>query len=105
MLKKLVHYGFRGLIYDWFKSYLQERTQVTVVGSRSSDKSLITCGVPQSSVLGPLLFLLYVNDIYCTSKKLKFYLFADDTNILHGHKNLKSLEKEMNVELHMCTSG
>ena len=100
MLQKLAHYGFRGLINDWFRSYLLKRAQVTVVGNRSSNKSFITCGVPQGSVLGPLLFLLYVNDIYCSSKKLKFYLFADDTNILHSHKDFKSLEKEMNVELH-----
>ena len=100
LLQKLAHYGFRGLINDWFRSYLHERTQVTVVGNRSSDKSIITCGVPQGAVLEPLLFLLYVNDIYCSSKKLKFYLFADDTNILHSHKDLKTFEKEMNVELH-----
>ena len=78
---------------------IYKRTQVTVIGNKSSNKSLITCGVPQGSVLGPSLFFLYVNDIYCSSKKLKLYLFADDTNILHSHKNLKSLEKEMNVEL------
>jgi len=72
---------------------------VTVVGNRSSNKSLITCGVPQGSVLGPLLFLLYVNDIYCSSKKLKSYLFADDTNVLHSHQDFKSREKEMNFEL------
>ena len=100
LLQKLAHYGFRGLINDWFRSYLLKRAQVTVVGNRSSNKSFITCGVPQGSVLEPLLFLLYVNDIYCSSKKLKFYLFADDTNILHSHKDLKTLEKEMNVELH-----
>ena len=70
LLQKLAHCGFRGLINDWFTSYLQGRAhcQVTIVGNRSSNKSLITCGVPQGSVLGPLLFLLYVNDIYCSSK-------------------------------------
>ena len=98
LLQKLAHYGFRGLINDWFRSYLQKRAQVTMVGNRSSNKSLITCGVPQGSVLGPLLFLLYV-DIYCSSTKLKFYLSADDTSVLHSHKDLKSLEKEMNAEL------
>ena len=100
LLQKLAHHGFRGLINDWFRSYLLKRAQETVVGNRSSNKSFITCGVPQGSLLGPLLFLLYVNDIYCSSKKLNLYLFADDTNILHSHKDLKTLEKEMNVELH-----
>ena len=52
LLQKLAHNGFRGLINDWFRSYLQDRAQVTVVGNRSSNKSLITWGVPQGSVLG-----------------------------------------------------
>ena len=90
LLDKLNHYGFRGLINDWF-SYLKNRTQKTQVGHHISDKAVIGCGVPQGSILGPLLFLLYVNDIHRCSNKFRFYLLADDTNILYADKNLKDL--------------
>ena len=99
LLNKLNHYGFRGIINDWFSSYLNNRTQTTQVGQHISDKVIITCGVPQGSVLGPLLFLLYVNDIPKCSNKLWFYLFADDTNILYADKNVKALETTINIEL------
>ena len=82
-----------------FRSYLQDRAQGTVIDHSSSNKSVVTYGIPQGSVLGPLLFLLYVNDIYSSSNKLNFYLFADDTNIFYSHKNLKSLENVINFEL------
>ena len=85
---------------DWFSSYLQDQTQTTQVGPHISKRSLTTCGVPQGSVLGPLLFLLYISDINTCSKELNFYLFADDTNILYADKNLKSLENIVNAELH-----
>ena len=75
-----------------FSSYLQGRTQTTQSGPHISSRVGITCGVPQGSVLGPLLFLLYINDIYVSSDNLNIYLFADDTNILYANKNLKSLE-------------
>ena len=91
LLHKLDFYGFGGITNVWFRSYLQDRTQITVIDHRSSNKSVVTYGVPQGSVLGPLLFLLYVNDIFSSSNKLNFYLFANDTNILYTHKNLKSL--------------
>ena len=65
-----------------------------------SDKVEITYGVPQGSILGPLLFLLYINHIQNCSDKLNFYLFADDTNILYADKNLSVLEQTVNTELH-----
>ena len=60
---------------------------------------MISCAVPQGSVLGPLLFLIYINDIHNSSAKLSFYLFADDTSLLYADTNLKSLEKTVNSEL------
>ena len=84
LLQKLEHYGIRGLLNNWFSSYLTDRYQ-TQVGSVSK-KERCLCGVPQGSVLGPLLFLLYINDIYNSSKKLSFHLFADDTNLLYADK-------------------
>ena len=98
-MKKLHHYGVRGIVNDWFRSYLSNRTQTTQVGDKVSDKELTTIGVPQGSVLGPLLFLIYVNDIYNSSNKLQFYLFADDTNLMYADKDLKILESILNAEL------
>ena len=73
------------LIY-WFSSYLLGRSQVTEVDTYLSSKSQISCGVPQGSLLGLLLFLIYNNDIHNSSDKLSFYLFADDTNLLYADK-------------------
>ena len=99
LLHKLDHYGFRGHINNWLSSYLQGRSQTTQIGPHISERLDSTCGVPQGSVLGPLLFLLYINDIQKSSDKFSFYLFADDTNILYSDKNLKSLELSVNQEL------
>jgi hypothetical protein len=99
LLSKLNYYGIRGVINNWFCSYLNGRSQTTQISSKMSNKELISCGVPQSSVLGPILFLIYINDMHYSSNKLHFYLFADDTNLLYADKNLKSLEKVVNKEL------
>ena len=99
LLSKLHHYGFRGIINEWFASYLINRMPTTQIGQHVSNKDIVTFGVPQGSVLGPLLFLLYVNDMYQCSNKFKFYLFADDTNILYAAKNLKTSEVTVNAEL------
>ena len=63
LLDKLNHYGFRGIINNWFSSYLQDRTQTTQVGPHISERTLTTCGAPQGSLLDPLLLLLHINDI------------------------------------------
>jgi hypothetical protein len=99
LLKKLHHYGVRGIVNDWFRSYLSDRTQTTQVGDKVSDKELTTTGIPQGSVLGPLLFLIYFNDISNSSSKLQFYLFADDMNSMYADKDLKILESMLNAEL------
>ena len=99
LLQKPFHYGVRGIVNDWFSSYLITRDQTTQIGSHVSEKENTLCGVPQGSVLGPLLFLTYVTDIYNASNKLELFLFADDTNLLYANKNLKSLETVLNDEL------
>jgi hypothetical protein len=69
------------------------------MGNVQSNKLQMTCGVPQGSTLGPLLFLLYINDIPNCSKKLSFRIFADDTNIFYSSTNIREVENVMNEEL------
>ena len=103
LLAKLEHYGIRGTINKWFESYLSNRRQYVYHNGIASDMKAITCGVPQGSVLGPLLFLIYVNDLPNISDKLRFFLFADDTNIYYDSEDLIELEKTVNQELRKLT--
>ena len=82
LLAKLNHYGIRGVSNDWFKSYLSNHNQYVSINGYESGLAAINCGVPQGSVLGPLLFLLYINDLNQTIKFCKVHHFADDTNLL-----------------------
>ena len=99
LLKKLEYYGIRGVANKWFRSYLTNRSQNVKIGGIYSETNCISHGVPQGSILGPTLFLLYINDINVSSKKLKFLLFADDTSTVFTHDNLKTNEETYNTEL------
>ena len=99
LLSKLEHYGIRGNAFAWFNSYLSDRGQYVSINGCDSNLLNVSCGVSQGSVLGPLLFVIFVNDLPNTTKKLKIYLFADDTNIYFESPTLSNLRKKINNEL------
>lgn len=82
LLQKLNHYGIRGIANDWFRSYLENREQYVSVGGQNSNKQKLKYSVPQGSILGPLLFIIYINDMPNINKLAKFILYADDANII-----------------------
>ena len=99
LLSKMNHYWIKGIPYEWFKSYLTNRQQFTTVNNKQSELSSIEFGIPQGSILGPLLFLIYINDL---SKAIIFssvHHFADDTNILYVSFSWKDINKKINHDL------
>ena len=99
LLRKLAHYGIRGTALKWFESNLSNREQYVTYNGISSSKQRIKCGVPQGSILGPLLFFIYINDLCLVCKYTSAILFADDTNLFSSGKDLKTLERTTNNEL------
>ena len=89
LLTKLTHYRIRGASYKWFQSFLCQRLQYTQIKESESSLKTISHGVPQGSVLGPLLFILYINDMHNSIRNCKIHHFADDTNSLLTNRSLK----------------
>ena len=87
------------MAHNWLSSYISNRKQFVSYNDTVSDMLKITCGVPQGSILGPLLFILYINDLCNVSKFLKCVLFADDTNLFASGNNINTLCEQINDEL------
>ena len=94
-IQKLEHYGVRGTAKDWFCSYLANRKQFVLANNHNSTIQTILTEVPQGSALGPLLFLIYINDLHNCIKYFRTYHFTDDTNILCSDKSLYTLANKV----------
>ena len=97
LIDKLEYYGIRGVALQWFISYLSKRSQYVQIWDIFSNYLHLTCGVPQGSILGPLLFLVYFNDIINVSAVVDFLMFADDTNLFIKSHSLESLSVTANT--------
>ena len=103
LLDKLSHYGVRGIAHQWFQSYLSGRSQRVRIGDQLSEIREISCGVPQGSTLGPLLFLVYINDLPNVLSHVNTIIFADDTSIFIDGHNIPLMVSNLNDELnHIC---
>ena len=99
LVSKLEYYGARGVAKNWFSSYLHNRKQFVTLNGFKSSLNINNFGVPQGSVLGPLLFLIYINDLNLSVRNSTVHHFADDTNLLYINKSLKVLCKKVNYDL------
>ena len=99
LMSKLLHNGVRGVMQQWFGSYLTNRIQYVSIKNCNSSLSNITLGVPEGSVLSPVLFLLYINDMYRSSNQMRFVHFADDTTVFASGSDINNVHATMNREL------
>ena len=96
---KMFAYGIRGNILNWFDNYLTNISQFIMYDNIQSETRSIKCGVPHGSILGPLLFIIYMNDIFNVSELLYTIMYADDTSVIMSCNDLESLIQSVNLEL------
>ena len=95
LLAKLKYYGVNKLTHNWISDYLKNRKQFINYGnSKFTTLEEVICGVPQGSILGPLLFLIFINDVFKSLNNSKPVMFADDTNLVHSHSDIKVFSKK-----------
>ena len=99
LLKKLRYFGFDESVINWFRNYLSQRRQITTVNGNESQSSFVQNGVPQGSILGPLLFIMFLNDLTKVVEKCSMSLYADDTCVYYASKNPQELESALNNDL------
>lgn len=99
LLSKLNNYGIHGISYNWFKSYLDNRTQKCSINGSLSKTCSLSCGVPQGTILGPLLFLLYINDLPNCLTNCVPWMYADDTHLTYAGDNTGDIESSLNHDL------
>ena len=99
LISKLESYGLRNIELDWFRNYLTDRKQQVSLGKELSDPCLITSGVPQGSILGPLLFVLFVNDLPIVLERCQIPMYADDTVMYFAASNAQEISSTLTSEL------
>ena len=104
LLGKLEHYGIRRITNKWFETYFNDKQQFFSINSYNSECASMPTGVRRGSVLGPLLFLFYINDVNLAIKYCNFHHFADDTNLLYTNNSIKKLSKILNKDLKNLTT-
>ena len=97
--KEMYHYGIRGVALKWFQSYLSDRYQYMTYNGTESTKQNIKCGVPKGPILGPLIFLIFINDLANVCKYMMPLSFGCDTNLFRGGKDINDIHDEISHNL------